>query len=361
MPVDQHVPLDRRFTELGDEKQMEDTAVHSLLDRMDGRPSGISWQDIYADGRSCVILGEAGSGKSQEMKHQCDALQSELSSRVSEWRPIADLSLAREHLVPTAATSAEVGTTRGANSPRRSASARVAERVVASKDVDDKNVTEPIRVLTLLPLAAHQAKAYLTGKGAVDPTFWTTVDEADAWDFLTRPLDADGMLALWQRKGRLGTWQEVVEAMVDLLHDEPRDRSALPREKARAGAEHLAACSRSGRTRSCCGRRWRPLRRGWRPSMPTMHSGSGSIVKTCSTRHRGYSLRRATRDHCRWTTKPKSCAEPRRDSRLAATSALSGTAQRSSAMGRSRPQSGGSLRDYQAWLQRRMQAAGADK
>jgi hypothetical protein len=58
MSVDRHVPLDRRFTELGDEKQMEDAAVRSLLARMNGRPSGISWEDIYADGRSCVILGE---------------------------------------------------------------------------------------------------------------------------------------------------------------------------------------------------------------------------------------------------------------------------------------------------------------
>ena len=65
MPANRHIPLDRRFTELGNEKQMEDAAVRSLLARMDGGHSGISWEDLYADGRSCVILGEAGSGKSE--------------------------------------------------------------------------------------------------------------------------------------------------------------------------------------------------------------------------------------------------------------------------------------------------------
>jgi hypothetical protein len=319
MAVDRHVPLDRRFTELGDEKQMEEAATRSLLDHMDGRRGGISWEEIYADGRSSVILGEAGSGKSQEMKHQCDELQSKqrptayvdlvtmlqrsspeltseasrlldrwrrgsevawlfldsvdesklaqpsdferalrsvrawlgseagrarfiLSSRISEWRPTADLNLVREYLVPTAATSAEVKTARSAKLKRRSSSVHDTERVVNSKDVEGKSEAEPIRVLTLSPLSVDQAKTYLTGKSAVDSAFWAAVDEADAWDFMTRPLDADGMFTLWRRRGRLGTWQEVVEAMVDLLLDDPRDRSALPRDKAREGAEHLAAC-----------------------------------------------------------------------------------------------------------------------
>ena len=325
MPANRHIPLDRRFTELGNEKQMEDAAVRSLLARMDGGHSGISWEDLYADGRSCVILGEAGSGKSEEMGHQCDALQGKqrpaayvdlvtmlqrgspelsaeasrlldhwrrgsgiawlfldsvdesklaqpsdferalrsvrswlgsegdrarfiLSSRFSEWRPTTDLSLVREYLVPTADTSAEIRPVLGAKLLGRWSSARDVKRVVASKDVEVKSEAEPIQVLTLLPLTADQAKAYLNGKGDVDLTFWTAVDDADAWDFMTRPLDADGMLALWQRKGRLGTWQEVVEAMVDMLLDEPRDRSALPRDKAREGAEHLAACLAFGKS-----------------------------------------------------------------------------------------------------------------
>jgi hypothetical protein len=43
MPVDRHVPLDRRFTELGDEKQIEDAAVRSVLDRWRRGGSGVAW------------------------------------------------------------------------------------------------------------------------------------------------------------------------------------------------------------------------------------------------------------------------------------------------------------------------------
>ena len=65
---DKYIPLDRRFAELGDAKDQEDLALRSYIGRAMDAPRGIGWQDLYRDDRSCVILGEPGSGKSREME-----------------------------------------------------------------------------------------------------------------------------------------------------------------------------------------------------------------------------------------------------------------------------------------------------
>ena len=46
--------------------------MRSLIGRAMGAPGQIGWQDIYRNGHSCVILGEAGSGKSREMEEQAE-------------------------------------------------------------------------------------------------------------------------------------------------------------------------------------------------------------------------------------------------------------------------------------------------
>jgi hypothetical protein len=69
-----YVPLDRQFADLGDAKDVEDVALRSYIGRAMGIPDDVSWSDIYRDGQSCVILGEAGSGKSREMEEQARML-----------------------------------------------------------------------------------------------------------------------------------------------------------------------------------------------------------------------------------------------------------------------------------------------
>jgi hypothetical protein len=70
-----YVQLDRQFADLGDVKEAEDLALRSHIGRAMGVPDDIGWKDIYRDGQSCVILGEAGSGKSREMEEQARMLR----------------------------------------------------------------------------------------------------------------------------------------------------------------------------------------------------------------------------------------------------------------------------------------------
>jgi hypothetical protein len=71
----QYIPLDRQFADLGDAKDVEDVALRSYVGRAMGVPRDIGWKDIYREGQSCVILGEAGSGKSREMEEQARMLR----------------------------------------------------------------------------------------------------------------------------------------------------------------------------------------------------------------------------------------------------------------------------------------------
>ena len=74
-PSNKYIPLDRRFADLGDGTDVEDLALRSYIGRAMGVSRDIGWKDIYRDGRSCVVLGEAGSGKSREMEEQARDLR----------------------------------------------------------------------------------------------------------------------------------------------------------------------------------------------------------------------------------------------------------------------------------------------
>jgi hypothetical protein len=316
--AEKHITLGRRFAEIGSERELDTAAENSFLGGANEASDGIVWDDIFSDGHNCVILGEAGSGKSAEMKNQCHALRNRnqtaayidlvdalqrgtptlsrdevqllgrwrrssssawffldsvdeskltkvtdferalrcvrswlgedlerarfvISSRISEWRPTNDLRIVRELL-----TLRDQGGVMQTPEPGPS-TVRSPESSVASRKGSESKDANRVRVLTLRPLTTEQAKAYLAGKGIKDAGFWNAVDDGDAWSFMSRPLDVDGMNSLWKQKGRLGSWQEIVEARIQHLLEDPRDRSSLPHVRMREGAEHLAACMAMGK------------------------------------------------------------------------------------------------------------------
>ena len=316
-----YIPLDRQFADLGDAKDVEDLAVRSLIGRAMGAPGQIGWQDIYRNGHSCVILGEAGSGKSREMEEQAVVLRATgiaaahvdlrdllggpllidndailrswrrgdavawlfldavdeaklthvsdfhralkrmaawvgadsgraryvISSRISEWRPATDKRLVEETLLLPGRTTRNAGGVQRRPMPR-SPSDRASVPARIEYKIEQVATPAPeLRVLTLLPLTEKQARAYLAGRGSVDERFFAEVEEADAWDFLHRPLDVTNLHALWQKRGRLGTLGEVVEHSVTELLLDPKRATPIAADKLRAGAEHVAACLTFGK------------------------------------------------------------------------------------------------------------------
>lgn len=81
--------------------------------------------------------------------------------------------------------------------------------------------------------------------------FLEAVKDADAWSFLERPLDVLAMVGYWKRTRRLGAHRDVVEASIDAKLTEKADReSKLPANKVRRGAQKLALASVLGQNPS---------------------------------------------------------------------------------------------------------------
>lgn len=315
-PSGQFVELNRRFADLGVADDSEELALRSYVGRSFGVASDIGWSDIFREGKSCVILGEAGSGKSREMEYQSQNLRATnraaayidlrellgdlsvldsdpvlrvwrrsndiawflldsvdeakitrvsdfhcalkrisqwvgsdssraryvVSSRISEWRPATDKRLVEDTLL------AQDRILRVAASTEQSVLSKLfnkREGIGSRLHVDAeqaKATASELRVLSLLPLNKEQASAYLAGRGSVDERFFAEVDDADAWDFVRRPLDVSNLYALWQKQRRLGSLRSVIEHSITELLSDPKHALSISSDKLREGAEHVAAC-----------------------------------------------------------------------------------------------------------------------
>src|SRR6266576_4927855 len=63
------VDLDRRFQQLSPNLKPEDAALESYTRVLRGEDFGLGWSDLLKQ-RLVVVLGEPGSGKTDEFKHQ---------------------------------------------------------------------------------------------------------------------------------------------------------------------------------------------------------------------------------------------------------------------------------------------------
>lgn len=296
--ANQFIELDRRFTEYTSDETPERLAERSYLAALQSTQPGISWDELLQN-RLVVILGEPGSGKtwelrSQQQKHSSthfflplerlvneevsgilddddmrrfntwktksydatfflDAIDESklkqdndfftaldrikkaigsamirtrfvISSRISEWRPQSDkhgvmqlLVVAKNHRKPDSATDQQ----------------------------GETSETPSIMVVTLLPLDADRVKRFAAAQGISNPqSFIDALDENNAWAFAGRPLDVSHLYEYWNEKGQLSNLTDLSEFMIQRLLAEVENkekRDPLTYEKARLGAEHLAA------------------------------------------------------------------------------------------------------------------------
>ncbi len=291
-PSHVHIPLGRQFGDLDGSQGSEVAALESYMRwAKDGSPDA-SWSGIYQDGRSCVLLGEPGSGKSEELKEQAELMRSsgkpaayvDLRSLLSDVTPYLDdedalikawrrsdaiawffldsvdesklehvsdfhraLKQMAKWVAPHAARARYVISSR-VSEWRGATDGRWVEEQLLSNAPRPPHDQPLLRVLTLLPLTNEQARIFQAAGGLADEAFFEAVEQADAWEFLRRPLDVTDLYALWQRRSRLGTLTEVVENSIERLLKEPRERSSLSASMAKEGAEQLAACLAFGKS-----------------------------------------------------------------------------------------------------------------
>lgn len=288
-----YVNLDRRFDKFESDTNSEATATRSYLAAIEGGEAGSSWDDLLIH-RLVVILGEPGSGKSEEFRHQVDAsrhigqttfffelnrlVTEEVASTLGEtgfaefcrWKAgsaeatffldavdESKLQRADDFLIALdrlhGVIAQHLCRCRFVISSRISAwrpetdRTEVMRRFGLLSPSSDKESIEPISVVTLMPLDRRRVDLLARGFGIADPVaFVAAVDEHDAWDFARRPLDVVELYRYWQEYARLGSLTELMEFSCSNLIKEVERKAKhdpLPTDRAWEGVEILAAAS----------------------------------------------------------------------------------------------------------------------
>ncbi|MFH2064913.1 MAG: hypothetical protein ABIK15_06935 [Pseudomonadota bacterium] len=166
-----------------------------------------------------------------------------ITSRPSEWRPNADLSLIKRQLpffkVTHTEISDEEGSTLNQKAPQKSV-----------KDIEVKHKTEysevDPKIFSLLPLDKDQIRAFAIERGVEDvDDFLKAIEKAEAEVFSRRPLDLDDLITYWNENGYLASLKNLIEFSIDtkLKETDPDRCWRLPLllEEAWIGTEMVAA------------------------------------------------------------------------------------------------------------------------
>ena len=290
-----YIPLDRRFVPHTPEGEDQRDSLFQF------KASTISWLDILKHPR-VVILGEAGSGKTTEFKTQAqslsgegknafffrledladtapkDTLSPEEKAAYQKWlngtdkgwlfldavdearltnynnferalhRLAADIApaMGRVHIILSSRGTAWREEDKGFLQTHFPTSA-VNKK---PKDHSVSELTKPVAILGLAALDDTQVKAFAAARIGEPERFIEDLNHHDAWTLTRRPYDVEALLAYWKERGRLGTFQELVEHDVQHKLRETNRRHAsglgttpLATGVARRGAERLAAAS----------------------------------------------------------------------------------------------------------------------
>jgi hypothetical protein len=286
-----YVELNRCFVNVVEDQIGFDARSRAAWDEALERRTG--WPELLQSARHVVILGEAGAGKTTELRTQAGRMAGffvrieELAERglapalevgaqyLDEWRRSATDgwffldSVDEAHLrgrrfdaairrlateLGSAAARARVVASCRASDWRVHADKRPLEELAKQyraplhgdqARTDAKDAT--IRVVELAPLTRPQAFSLLIRKKQVTErdanAFLEAIDAAGAEKFMDRPGDVTWMFAYWQKHGRIGSISELIEENVNqrLLEENAARKSSLSRERLRRGAEALAA------------------------------------------------------------------------------------------------------------------------
>ncbi len=289
------VELDRLFVPLADQSGSEDAAADSYL--LVKHVSGLSWDKVLRR-RLVVVLGEPGSGKTEELQNKAASLNAagqfaffvrldeltltpfptvvgqEGMLAMAAWRKgnrpatffldsvdeskiqkasdfqtalrrfrdaIGPALIPRTHIVLSSRISEWHPETDGAEVC--ALFGVPFQRVSGDRQDTDANA---LLVVLLAPLDRDQVEKFARARRISDvATFLHALDGAHAWEFARRPIDVIALAEMWAERGTIGTLTELVEFDVELKLREPRSHSGdlLTRTEARAGAEALAAAA----------------------------------------------------------------------------------------------------------------------
>lgn len=284
------VELDRKFEVYRDEESADEAARRSYVAEFAGRPYQLDWQSVLAH-RLVVVLGEPGSGKSEELRsqyrHNSDSyflrleqlvtedidtiLSVEELDRLKRWKSsstpalflldavdesklkrdddfIVALDRLSKALGPARYRAQLVVSSRISEWRPQTDREAIRERFVVPVDGATSNAGDgEVLVTTILPLTAEQVRLFAESKGIRDAQrFLDALGEHNAWPFAGRPLDVSNLYAYWREKGTLSGLTALTEYMVKKLLAEVSNKEKsdpLTSEQARSGAEYLAAAA----------------------------------------------------------------------------------------------------------------------
>ncbi|MFG6892056.1 NACHT domain-containing protein [Burkholderia pseudomallei] len=284
------VELDRKFEVYRDEESADEAARRSYVADFVGRQYQLDWQTLLTH-RLVVVLGEPGSGKSEELRAQHrrnpdsfflrleqlvtedidSILSDEELDRFERWKSsrvsalflldaVDESKLKRDDdfIVALERLSKALGHARFR--ARLVVSSRISEwrpqtdreavreRFAAPGDSDTSNASDAeILVTTILPLTAEQVRLFADNRGIQNAQcFLDALGEHNAWPFAGRPLDVSNLYAYWREKGTLSGLTALTDYMVKKLLAEVSSKEKgdpLTSEQARSGAEYLAAAA----------------------------------------------------------------------------------------------------------------------
>ncbi|MBU9416249.1 hypothetical protein KTE23_06620 [Burkholderia multivorans] len=284
------VELDRKFEVYSDEESADEAARRSYVAELVGRQYQLDWQSLLTH-RLVVVLGEPGSGKSEELRSQYrrhpdsfflkleqlvtedidTILSDEELDRFKRWKgasasalflldAVDESKLKRDDdfIIALDRLSRALGAAR--YRARLIISSRISEwRPQTDREAVRERFATPsdnstshagdgeILVTTMLPLTAEQVRLFAENRGIRDAQrFLDALGEHNAWPFAGRPLDVSNLYAYWREKGTLSGLTALTEYMVKKLLAEVSNKEKsdpLTAERARSGAEYLAAAA----------------------------------------------------------------------------------------------------------------------
>jgi hypothetical protein len=297
MRKENYVPLERQFSPVPhDQEETENDDILSVL----GHAKPKTWDDLDREYR-CVILAEAGAGKTEELRHRASVLasqgkpsffiriedieanfynafevgeearfQSWLQSMEEAWFFLDSVDEARlnnpktfekalrrfTNSIKRGAHRAHIYITSRPYSWRPKEDRRLLDNILflpiqqEGQDSEESAQVGPQSALTVYvmrPLDEERIRCFCVARAAKDiDRLLHEIERANLWSLAERPFDLEGILAKWDEDNELGGRLELLRHNIDkrLLDDHNIDRAQrqpLNIEQARQGARRLAA------------------------------------------------------------------------------------------------------------------------
>lgn len=250
----------------------------------------LTWGDLLQRD-AVVVLGEAGSGKSYEFRHQAEQLEREGKAaffieldrlatgpfeqtlsresrqRLEKWRRgkaighffLDAVDESKLHKTQDFYRALDVLVEQLPSRARGRSRFCISSRITGwNPDADEREVKErllknrmlaaktELLVVQINPLTQEQIKTYAQHRRINPPEpFIAEVARCHAWSFVRRPVDAEDLIQYWLAKGRLGTLAELIEFNIgrNIVPSEKDRNRALAEDRARLGVETLAAAT----------------------------------------------------------------------------------------------------------------------